>query len=256
MSVSSAAETPRSYREDPACPGYWFYGDLRIQADVETHHFVVDYARRNLPAGTEVLDVAVGEGALMQQLRDAGLRPVGTSWNDKCRVTAPTFRLDLDRPFSTADVGGKRFALVCGIEIIEHLENPASFLRHCADLLAPGGRLVVSTPNVESAAARLQWLVRGRPELFGRGEIEHNRHISMMWREGIEYLIELAGFSIAEKHLLGAFRLRPGVFSAVKRLAYGLMGRFLPGDTRGTTRLYVLALSEDGPRALGPTDVY
>jgi len=248
--------SPRVYREDPALPGYWFYGDLRIQADVETHRFVVDYARRHLPAGTEVLDVAAGEGALMLQLQDAGLSVTGTSWNDKCRVTAPTFRVDLDSPFSSADVGGRRFPLVCCIEIIEHLENPSSFLRHCASLVAAGGWLIVSTPNVESAAARLQWLVRGQPDMFSREEIEHNRHIAMMWREGIEYLIGLAGFKIVEKHLLGAFRLRPGISGGLKRLAYGLMERFLPGDTRGTTRLYVLALSGDSPRELGPTDVY
>ena len=243
------------YTADPESPGYWFYDGLRIQAELETHQFTVEYARRQLAAGTKVLDVATGEGALAKQLLDAGFHVACTSWNGKCRVPVPTFRLDLDHPFGPAAVDGQRFPLVCCIEIIEHVENPAAFLRSCESLLDDDGRLVLSTPNVESAAARLQWLVRGTPSSFSGAEIRHNRHISMLWREGLEYLIEQAGLRVCEKHLLGRLPL-PSRLAPLRRLVYYGISRLLPGEPRGTTRLYVLARSESGPRPLGPDAVW
>src|ERR1700712_2269775 len=42
---------------------------------------------------------------------------------------------------------GRRFdTVICG-ELIEHLERPYDFLRGLRDVVAPGGRLVLSTPN-------------------------------------------------------------------------------------------------------------
>ena len=255
----AAIDLPSStmrYEEDPNLPGYWSYDGLRIQAAVETHQFVVAFARAHFPAGTPALDVATGEGALAKQLLDQGFRVSCTSWNDKCRVAASMFRIDLDHPFSLDDVGGRPFPLVCGIEIIEHVENPAAFLRSCASLLAPDGYLLVSTPNVESAAARLQWLVHGCPATFGEEEIVKNRHITLMWRQGLEYMIARAGLRIVERHFLGGFRLKPGPLSLVKHLLYRFMHLALGPETRGNARLYVLAPAGKPPSKVGPESVY
>lgn len=251
-----ATRPPTGYQEDPALPGYWLYDGLRIQASVAVHQFVVAYARRALRPGAQVLDVAAGEGALTRQLLDAGFELSCTSWNDKVRANAPSYRVDLDVPFSTADVGHRRYDLVCAIEIIEHLENPAAFLRSCASALTPGGRLILSTPNVESAAARLQWLFRGCPSIFDTGEVRANRHIAMLWRQGLEFLIERAGFGVVEKHLLGSYRLRPSLGSVVKRALYALLGWFAQGETGGTARLYVLQHTGGAHRTGGPEEVF
>lgn len=40
---------------------------------------------------------------------------------------------------------GKQFDLVCSLEVIEHVDNPAGFLESCAALVKPGGHLVLST---------------------------------------------------------------------------------------------------------------
>ncbi|KAH9970987.1 S-adenosyl-L-methionine-dependent methyltransferase [Lactifluus volemus] len=39
----------------------------------------------------------------------------------------------------------KRFDIVCSMEVIEHVDNPAAFLRSCAELVKPGGHLFLST---------------------------------------------------------------------------------------------------------------
>jgi SAM-dependent methyltransferase len=52
------------------------------------------------------------------------------------------------------------------IEVIEHLEAPWSALRAAARLVAPGGRIVVSTPNLGTLRTRLDLAVRGQLTSF------------------------------------------------------------------------------------------
>lgn len=244
------------YSEDASLPGYWLYRGLRIQADVETHMFVTNFVRRHMLPNSRAIDMAAGEGALAQQLLDLGMHVSVTTWNHKVTLTVPQFRIDLDHGFGLADVGGQPYDFVSCIEIIEHLENPSRFLRDCATLLAPYGLLLLSTPNVESAPARVQWLLRGCPLIFSDAEIKNNRHISLMWRQGLEHLIDLAGFKIVERYLVGSPRLQPNLRSVTKQLVYQLMYRTLGLETRGTSRIYVLQLAGVPPRRQGPAEVY
>jgi len=234
-----------------------FYDGLRIQADIETHEFVGSYAKQHFSKNTRILDLAAGAGALSKRLLELGFDMSCTSWNDKSFLPISTFKINLDNPFGVKDLGGTRFPMVCAIEIIEHLENPSSFLRSCYDLVSTGGVLILSTPNIESAPARLQWLIHGCPNIFEVDEVKSNRHISMMWQQGLEHLIDLAGFRIVEKYLLGSKRLTPSLRSFVKQTAYRLMECILAGDIQGYTRLYVLApRSHAEPKSAGPSDVW
>jgi hypothetical protein len=243
------------YVEDANLPGYWLYGGLRIQADIETHRFVVEFARQTLPAGASVLDVAAGEGALSAQLADIGFRVSATTWNDKCRAATESFHLDLDHPFGPADVGGRQYPLVCAIEIIEHVESPASFLRQLASVVSENGRIILSTPNVENAQARLQWLLRGCPAIFDAHEVQSNRHISMLWRQGLHFLLDVAGLEIESTHLLGGPKLTNSPLPWLKRAVYAMMGTVCTGDLTGSTRLYVLRTTRT-VRTHGAKDVY
>lgn len=39
------------------------------------------------------------------------------------------------------------FDLIIGGEVLEHLNEPGMFMKHCAAMLNPGGRLVITVPN-------------------------------------------------------------------------------------------------------------
>jgi SAM-dependent methyltransferase len=235
--------------------GGWAYDGLRIQADIETHHFVVDYVRQ-MSNCKKVLDVGAGTGALAKQLLDVGCQVSCTSWDDRVAVPIPAYRIDLDAPFAPGDVGGDVFDAVTCVEVIEHVENPSALLRSLRAVVASNGRVIVSTPNVESAQARLQWLLRGCPFIFSGPEVERNRHISMMWRIGLEFLIARAGFDIESRHMLAGPRFHSGVQSLLKRPVYAVMDRLLSGDTFGETRLYVLRPSVRVAQKSGPGEVY
>lgn len=244
------------YHHDPENPSFWFYDGLRIQADVETHHFAVEYAKTHFPNHCKVLDIAAGEGALTKQLLDIGFQVSCTSWNERSNVAVPTYRLNLDYPFSTKNIGDHQYSLVCCIEAIEHVENPSCLLRSCRSIMGPGSRLLLSTPNVESAVARVQWFIHGCPGIFQVEEVRQNRHISMQWRQGLEFLIERSGFTILEKHLLGSFRYPRTPLSLVKMVVTRAMQKILKGDICGTTRLYVLGLSDEPVPEDSPASFY
>jgi SAM-dependent methyltransferase len=244
-----------SYAPNPDVPGYWRYAGLPIQADVETHQITVATARALVPVGSAVLDVAAGHGALSKALIDAGYSVACTSWNDNVGLDIPRYRIDLDKSFGRHDVGDRGYQMVCALEIIEHVENPGQMLRSMAGLLDEGGVLVLSTPNVESAQARLEWLLRGCPYIFDGAEITENRHIAMLWRPGLEHFIKMAGFDVVTKHLSGQFRFHSRPQAWLKGAVYRLMRVFLRGDLEGASRLYVLRRAARAPRALGAEDV-
>jgi SAM-dependent methyltransferase len=59
------------------------------------------------------------------------------------------------------------------IETIEHLEAPWTVLRAAAKLVAPGGTIVVSTPNIATLRNRLELAVRGQLTSFRPGYEPH-----------------------------------------------------------------------------------
>ncbi len=100
----------------------------------------------------------------------------------------------------------KSFDVVLSREGIEHLENQAGFMRECARVLRPGGRLVLTTPNVMHLAARVSAMLTGQ-RTMRRGlanEIEtlrarignrfYHGHIFLIDYFRLRYLMRLAGF--------------------------------------------------------------
>lgn len=238
----------------PGSDERWTYDGLEIQADIETHRFTVAFAREHLSRSARVLDVGAGTGSLGKQLSDLGCDVSCTSWDGRVRAPLPVHTLDLDHPFGPEAVGGQ-YDMVCCLEVIEHVENPSALLRSLRSIVRPDGLVVLSTPNIESVQSRLQFLLHGYPLIFHGNEITRNRHISMMWREGLEFLIDRAGLLIREKRMIGPARLRTPVQRLLKMPVYWALARALPGEVEGETRLYVLTAAAAAAKT-GPADVY
>lgn len=125
-------------------------------------------------ADAEILDVPAGGGALAQRLVDRGYRRVvcGDLVNSLApRQQVEFLQLDLN---ASVDLGRSFDAILC-IECIEHLENPFQLLRTLAGLLRSSGELMVSTPNVLSAAARSKY--------FSAGYLPYFSELAFRWDE-------------------------------------------------------------------------
>jgi ubiquinone/menaquinone biosynthesis C-methylase UbiE len=100
--------------------------------------------------GKRVLDVACGEGygsASLQQAGAANVIGIDVS-PETCEHARQKYGVDA-RCASAEKIRlpNNSIDIVVSFETIEHLPNPLRFLDECARVLAPGGRLIISTPN-------------------------------------------------------------------------------------------------------------
>lgn len=124
--------------------------------------------------GLRWLDIGCGRGDLLRRIRDEwrpaelhGIDPI--DWLDadlRADVTFHTVAAEDAEELPVVD----RVLLV---EVIEHLEAPWTALRKAARLVAPGGRIVVSTPNIATLRNRLELSLRGHLTSFRPGYQPH-----------------------------------------------------------------------------------
>ena len=105
-----------------------------------------------------VLDVGGGTGWLLNLLRSLDPRVRRTQVVDldpaagvQARADGHEYACQRIEEFSSPNM----FDLVLMLNLIEHVAAPRAVLRNVASLLSPGGLLIVKTPNVDAADARL-----------------------------------------------------------------------------------------------------
>jgi len=109
-----------------------------------------------LPSGTRVLDAGCGEGVLVDEFADR-LRITGVDAHYASARVATGSLLAL--PFPDAS-----FERALCLDVLEHLayEDQPRALAELHRVLAPGGELFVSIPNLAHLQSRVQFLLRGR----------------------------------------------------------------------------------------------
>jgi 2-polyprenyl-3-methyl-5-hydroxy-6-metoxy-1,4-benzoquinol methylase len=134
-------------------------------------------------------------------LARAGVSFVPANFNDRC-------------PFQELDSNSFHVCIVA--QVIEHvLNHPAGLLKRLVQLLAPGGILILTTPNPASVMGALR-LLRGKSILWGtrdfidQPKIDHSEVITkadIHYREynlnEISYMISQAGLEIETRRYLG-----------------------------------------------------
>jgi SAM-dependent methyltransferase len=104
-----------------------------------------------------VLDVGAGDGTLLDALRRHGRDAIG--------LELVSTRPDI-KTTDIADLDQHDFAAIVFWHSLEHLPRPAEALARAAELLAPGGVLVIAAPNSDSVQARVfkeRWLALDLP---------------------------------------------------------------------------------------------
>ncbi len=152
------------------------------------HRLVARVVRRRRPR--RLLDIGSGQGDLLGRLHGSlpasslfGLELSRTGvLRTRSKVPAADVRcvdlLDADAASRISDIRAD-FAVCC--EVLEHLDDPATFLRTAASALAPGATLIVTVPG-------------GPRSEFDR-LIGHRRHYTP---ESLRLVLQSAGFVVVK----------------------------------------------------------
>jgi SAM-dependent methyltransferase len=102
------------------------------------------------------LDIGAGTGLLVAEATRAGLNAVGIEPSrNLSNFAVRNGREVLQGVFPHPALSGRQFDIVCLVDVIEHVADPKALLTDCRQALAPGGVLILVTPDVGSVAARL-----------------------------------------------------------------------------------------------------
>ncbi len=170
-----------------------------LREGVDRHWHLDSRAAKPL-AGKSALDVGCGAGLLCEPLARLGAAVTGVDAAEEniaaAQVHAEGSGLRID--YRCDDVGAMGltgFDLVTALEVIEHVADKPAFIAALAAALAPGGLMVLSTPN-RTAASRLL-LVEGAERL---GLIPQGTHHwdDFVTPEELSELLAGAGLNMGE----------------------------------------------------------
>jgi len=168
-----------------------------------------------------VADIGSGDGHFCAELRTAG-------WPNVIGIEISRTRVARARqlyphisfyssPLSQTGIPEGSLDLIVMDSVIEHLPNPVNMVQGLLKYLAPGGTMVILTPNMES----------GHFRFLGRrwtGMLAPHAHIFLFTGSGLAQLLEQCGLAVSTCGSLHMSPYRPGEY----------LQRMCSGDFKGT----------------------
>jgi len=211
------------------------YRDYVAARDLKHEHFrhrLLEFGGRFPPPG-RLLDLGCSCGYFLDVALDSGYDAYGVEFSEEAIAAAQPATRQRIRRANVNDAGGdhpREYDVVTAFDILEHVEDPVTFLGEIEGTLAPGGGVVVSTPDTGHI---LRYLMGARWPM-----LQPMQHTTLMSRLGLRIALERAGFqevvvTAARKTLTLEY-----LFEQVRdhnptlHAAYAVTRRVLPGAVR------------------------
>ena len=140
-------------------------------------------------AGQKVLDMPAGNGLFADRLRSQGFE---VTCGDINRERPDYVYVNMEQPLPFAD---ETFDFAICMEGVEHVINPSLLIAELSRVVKKGGRVIITTPNLQNMYSRLKFLLTGEfyqynPELaqHPRGRLIDRGHIAPMNFSTLNYI--------------------------------------------------------------------
>ena len=143
----------------------------------------------SLPQNAQILDAGCGEGILVEEFRKKGRRIEGLDYNYESEFVRRGDVRCLPYPDQVFDA-------IINTDVFEHLpyEDQPKCLAEFKRVLKPGGRMLISVPNLAHLNSRVKFFLRG---MLDRTDVETN-HVGERPLKENAALFREAGFEITE----------------------------------------------------------
>jgi 2-polyprenyl-6-hydroxyphenyl methylase / 3-demethylubiquinone-9 3-methyltransferase len=168
---------------------------LKYIRDQIDQHWQGDECDRTPLEGRTALDVGCGAGLLAEPLARLGAKVTGLDASPEviaiAREHAAAMGLQIDYRVGDVQALEGEFDLITCLEVVEHVADPIAFVAALARRLAPGGLLIMSTPNATGWSKLLMITLGEGLGQIPRGTHEFDRFIAP---ERMKALLADAGF--------------------------------------------------------------
>jgi 2-polyprenyl-3-methyl-5-hydroxy-6-metoxy-1,4-benzoquinol methylase len=175
-----------------------------------------------VPDGARVLDVGCATGYLAAELTRRGCRVIGVEADpvvaERARAHCEAVVVgDVEDDAWRSELGALApfDVVLCG-DVLEHLRDPWSALRALAVLAAPGGKVVLSVPNVAHWTGR-RAVGRGRFPYAEHGLFDRT-HLRFFTRASAHHLAQSTGLRVVEERFGPAPVPKQARFPALRAL--------------------------------------
>ena len=178
-----------------------------------------------------LLDVGCSIGQFAARAKAAGFAATGLEMNEASAVFARThYGLDVaEGTIHDAPQEPGSLDVLTMFDVIEHVPDPLGDLRKAWDLLAPGGTIVLSTPNIDGLFPKASLPLAKKLDYWPHPEPPY--HLYQFSAKTLGAMLATAGFAVAStRHfaidLAYTFGQMQTLLKMPKRLAYA--GLFAP----------------------------
>lgn len=200
-----------------------------MKARLDYHDLVRTDATALLPPrGGRVLDFGGGIGATGASLKESGRADSVVLFDQIADAALPvidaTEALDFDDVEGVSVLAERHgpFDTILALDVLEHLRDPWGVIGVLAKSLAPGGRMIVSLPNVASAVVLGPLLLKDEFTYVEAGVMDRT-HLRWFTRKSAVAMVEGAGLA-PQRVVRNPFSRK---YKLARVLTLGLFDRFL-----------------------------
>lgn len=151
---------------------------------------IKDEIKDIIKPSSKVLEVGCAAGYFLHALKDKVKTRIGLELN---KEHAAFIKKKLDfkvysKPIENLNITEAPFDLIVSLQVLEHVENPLSFLKAIASNLRKNGYLYIEVPNIDDALLSC-YKIKGYTDFYFR-----EPHLSYFSAKTLKMLLDRAGF--------------------------------------------------------------